>query len=296
MKNTLLILLLLPIIHFGQTLKGTVKDSITGEYFQLANITLLKTNNGTNTNLDGKFTLNIKDNQNDSIKISYIGYKSKYFSLRNFRENKDYTLNVNLIRDENQLEEIIVSQKRIKYSKKYKLSETRKGDISMFSVIGHETACLIQNPKNELGRIKSLKLYVRKNKDADFVAKFRIKIYSYNRIENKPEENLLIEDLIISPKNKTYQYVIDLEAKKIPFLEDGVCIGIELVDENNVSKKGDKIGPGFRFTYGENKQLTWYNYRNKGWGKNDVRNRKSNAMSNLMVGMTVLMDTVPKSV
>ena len=99
---------------------------------------------------------------------------------------------------------------------------------------------------------------------------------------------LFISD-VISPKNETYQYVIDLENKKILFLEDGVCVGLELVDENNESQFGDKIGPGFRFTYGENKQLTWYNYRNKGWAKNDLRNRKSNSMSNLMVGMTVLM-------
>lgn len=289
MKKTLIILLLLPFVNFGQTLKGTVKDSITGEYLQLANITLLKSNNGTNTNLEGKFTLNIKENLNDSIKVSYIGYKSKYISLKDYKEVKDYTLNISLTTEDNQLEEIIVSQKRIKYNKKYNISETREGDISMFSLIGHETACLIENPKAELGRIKSLKLYIRKNKNADFIAKFRIKIYSYNKIENKPEENLLTEDLIISPKNKTYQYVIDLEDKKIPFLEDGVCVGIELVDENNESKKGDKIAPGFRFTYGENKQLTWYNYRNKGWAKNDLHNRKSNAMSNLMVGMTVLM-------
>lgn len=289
MKTALLILLVIPIINFGQTLKGTVRDSITGEYLQVANITLLKNNDGTNTNLEGKFSLSIKDNQHDSIKISYIGYKSKNFSLKNFIENIDYFLNVNLITDESQLEEIIVSQKKIKYNKQYKLSETREGDIAMFSLIGHETACLIENPKKELGRIKSLKLYIRKNKEADFITKFRIKIYSYNKNENKPEENLLTEDLIISPKNKTYQYIIDLENKKIPFLEDGVCIGLELVDENNVSKKGAKIGPGFRFTYGEKKQLTWYNYRNKGWAKNDIHNRKSNSMSNLLVGMTVLM-------
>jgi hypothetical protein len=289
MKKILVFLLLIPIINFGQTLKGTVKDSISNEILQLANITFLKSNSGTNSNLEGKYILNIKEHSEDSIKVSYIGYKPEYLSLKKFSDDKEYILNFNLIRDENQLEEVIVSQKKIKYNKQYKLSEKRDGDIAMFSLIGHETACLIENPKSELGRIKSLKLYVRKNKNADFIAKFRIKIYSYNKTAKKPEENLLTEDLIIIPQNKTYQYVINLEDKKIPFLEDGVCIGIELVDENNVSKKGDKIGPGFRFTYGENKQLTWYNYRNKGWAKNDLYNRKSNAMSNLMVSMTVLM-------
>lgn len=289
MKKIFVLILLFPILNFSQSLKGVVKDSVSKETLQLANITFLKSNSGTNSNLEGKYVLNIKEHLGDSLKVSYIGYKPIYLSLRNFSVDKEYLLNFNLIRDENQLDEVIVSQKKIKYDKQYKLSEKRDGDVAMFSLIGHETACLVENPKAELGRIKSLKLYIRKNKNADFIAKFRIKIYSYNKIENKPEENLLTEDLIISPKNKTYQYVIDLEDKKIPFLEDGVCVGIELVDENNRSKKGDKIAPGFRFTYGEKKQLTWYNYRNKGWAKNDLHNRKSNTMSNLMVSMTVLM-------
>lgn len=289
MKKILIVLLLIPSIHFGQILKGTVKDSITNENLQLANITFLRSNNGTNTDLNGNYVLNIKQNTEDSIKVSYIGYKPIYFSLKNLNVKSEYILNFNLIPDENKLEEVIISQKKIKYNKQYKLSEKRDGDLAMFSLIGHETACLIENPKNELGRIKSIKLYVRKNRNADFVAKFRIKIYSYNKKENKPEENILTEDLIVSPKNKTYQYVIDLEEKKIPFLENGVCIGIEMVDENSTSKKGDKIGPGIRFTYGESKQMTWYNYRNKGWAKNDLQNKKNNAMSNLMVSMTVLM-------
>lgn len=289
MKKIFVLILLFPILNFSQSLKGVVKDSVSKETLQLANITFLKSNSGTNSNLEGKYLLNIKGHLGDSLKVSYIGYKPIYLSLRNFSVDKEYLLNFNLIRDENQLDEVIVSQKKIKYDKQYKLSEKRDGDVAMFSLIGHETACLVENPKAELGRIKSLKLYIRKNKNADFIAKFRIKIYSYNKIENKPEENLLTEDLIISPKNKTYQYVIDLEDKKIPFLEDGVCVGIELVDENNRSKKGDKIAPGFRFTYGEKKQLTWYNYRNKGWAKNVLHNRKNNTISNLMVSMTVLM-------
>jgi hypothetical protein len=289
MIKHIFLILFIPLISFSQSLKGIVSDSISNEKLELANITFLKSNSGTNSNLNGEYKLEIKQHLEDSVKISYVGYKSKQISLKSFNENKDYVVNFKLIPDESLLKEVLVSQRKIRYNKKYKLNEKRKGDISMFALIGYETTCLIENPKNEIGRIKSLKFYIRKNKNANFVAKFRIKIYSYDKTENKPNENLLLEDLIISPKNETYQYVIDLENKKILFLEDGVCVGLELVDENNESQFGDKIGPGFRFTYGENKQLTWYNYRNKGWAKNDLRNRKSNSMSNLMVGMTVLM-------
>ena len=60
MKKILIVLLLIPSIHFGQILKGTVKDSITNENLQLANITFLRSNNGTNTDLNGNYVLNIK--------------------------------------------------------------------------------------------------------------------------------------------------------------------------------------------------------------------------------------------
>lgn len=290
MKFKIVILILIvPLLNFGQSLKGIVSDSISKQKLELVNITFLKSSNGTNTNLEGNYFLNIKGHLNDSIKVSYIGYKPKFISLKKFTENNEYTLNFNLEPEVIIIEEVIITQKNKKYDKKYILSEKRKGDVAMFSIIGYETTCLIENPKNEIGRIKSIKLYIRKNKEADFIAKFRIKIYSYNKVENIPGENILNEDLIISPKNKNYQYTIDLENKKLPFLEDGVCVGIEMVDENNISKKTDKVGPGIRFTYGENKQLTWYNYRNRTWGENKIQNKKSFDISNLMVTMAVLM-------
>lgn len=282
-------ILLIPLLNFGQSLKGSVKDCVSNEKLELANIAFIKSSNGTNTNLKGNYYLNIENHLNDSIKVSFIGFKSKIISLKQFTEKKDYTLDFNLCREETLIDEVIVLHKSKKFNREYTLNEKRKGNIAMFSVIGYETACLVENPKNEIGRIKSLKLYIRKNKEADFIAKFRIKIYSYNKSKNIPGESILNEDLIISPENKNYQYVIDLENKKLPFFEDGVCIGIEMVDENIISKKGDKIGPGVRFTYGENRQLTWFNYRNRDWGKNKLYNKTNNNISNLMVSLTVLI-------
>lgn len=289
MKKIILIAALLPLFGFGQSITGTVKDSTSGETLSLANLTFLKGYSGTNTNWEGQYVLNLKGHAGDSVKISYVGYRSQYLALQQFTENKPYTLHFSLVRDDNPLQEVILSQKKIKYNKKYYLSEERKGDVAMFSLIGHETACLVENPKNEMGRIKSIKLYIRKNKAADFIAKFRITLYAFDKKARHPGESLLTEDLIISPKNRTYQYVVEVEDKKIPFPEDGVCVGIELVDENNSAKKGAKIGPGFRFTYGESQSLTWHNYRNQGWAKNNGYNRKSHDISNLMVGMTILM-------
>jgi hypothetical protein len=101
-------------------------------------------------------------------------------------------------------------------------------------------------------------------------------------------QNIESRYIIISPINKTYQYVLDLKDKQVPFLEEGVCIGLELIDENNTSKRADKIGPGLRLTYGEEEQ-TWNNYRNKGWYSPHYYDRTRTKVANLMVEMTVLM-------
>ena len=273
----------------AQQINGIVKDSLTNQMLPLANITFLKNRAGTNSNLKGEYQLNVKGHSADSIKISYVGYKSQYRSLNNFTENKIYELNFKLVEDQNQLNDILVEARSVKYNKERIFSEERSGSIAVYTPIGHETAFHIENPKREIGRIKSVRLYLRKNKAADFIAKFRIRVYNFDKITNKPGSNLLIEDVIIAPKNKTYQYVVNLEKFKIPFPDNGVCIGIELIDENNVSKKMDKIGPGFRFTNGNMKQRTFFNYRNRGWFKGNTRSAKKNTGSNLMISLNVLL-------
>ncbi len=273
----------------AQQIIGTIKDSSTNQILPLANITFLKGNAGTNSNLEGEYQLNLKGHSTDSIKISYVGYKSQYLSLNKFTENKDYELNFRLVDDQNQLNEVLVEARNVKYNRERTFSEERSGNIAIFTPIGHEMAFHIENPKNEIGRIKSVKLYVRKNKTADFIAKFRIKVYAFDKTTNKPGNNILTEDVIIAPKNKTYQYVINLEKFKISFPEDGVCVGFEMIDENSLSKKTDKIGPGLRFTNGDSKQRTFFNYRNKGWFKSNTRSAKKNTASNLMISLIVLM-------
>lgn len=273
----------------AQQIQGIVKDSLTNEILPLANITFLKSNLGTNSNLEGEYRLNIKGHSADSLKISYIGYKPQYHPLTKFTENENYTLNFKLTEDQSQLGEVVIETSTIKYNRERIFSEERSGDIAVFAQIGYEMAFYVENPKAKIGRIKSVKLYVRKNRNADFVAKYRINVYSYDNETGKPGDNLLTQNVVIAPKNKTYQYVINLEKFKVPFPENGVCIGIELVDENNTSKKWDKIGPGLRFTHGEAKQLTFGNYRNRGWFKNNMRGTKKNTATNLMISVNVLM-------
>ncbi len=64
------------------TVRGVVKDKSSGKNLQYANITVRGTNIGTITNLDGEFTLKIKDSLNASrVEISLIGYSIHILSV-----------------------------------------------------------------------------------------------------------------------------------------------------------------------------------------------------------------------
>ena len=73
---TCVILLLTSVAVFAQTqITGHVAD-MKGEAIIGANVTLKGTTNGTITDFDGHFTLNVND-PNGILAVSFIGYKTK---------------------------------------------------------------------------------------------------------------------------------------------------------------------------------------------------------------------------
>ena len=160
----------------------------------------------------------------------------------------------------------------------------------MSALIGFEAAAYIENPTNNPGRLKTVVLYLKRTEKADFVAPLNIKFYRFDKENNKPGEELLKTNLIVKPKNRIYKLNIDVQSYNIPFPIDGICIGIELIDPKNESKKHDKIGPSVRYTNSSNKVLTWNNYRNKGWFNGSYYDKIISKNTNEMIGIKVLME------
>lgn len=84
----------------NRTVKGTVVDA-AGEPVIGANVVEKGTTNGTVTDLDGNFTLNVS--AGSTLSISYIGYTEQFVSVGNLS-----TFNIKLMEDTQKLEEIIV--------------------------------------------------------------------------------------------------------------------------------------------------------------------------------------------
>ena len=154
-------------------------------------------------------------------------------------------------------------------------------------MVGCEFALRVKNAKQEKGRIKEIQISFRRNPKANTLTKYRVKIYELDTITSGPGKNLIKEDILISPKNKTYLYNLNVEDKKIPFPKFGVFVGVELIDPDNSLKKGDIVGPGLKYTAGSNELLTWENYRGKKWYKSRTTKLVPNP-TNIILNLTVL--------
>lgn len=291
MKNTLFFLVVFFNFGFSQTIKGIITDSISGNILKYTNFSFKNSNGGTTSNEEGQFIINIKNKLNDTLKISYLGYKPKFIPLNQFNENKVYTLNSKLEISNNEIDELIISEKRKKYSELFKIKSKIEGNIRIFAFPGCEFALRFFNKRQEVGRIKSVKIHFRKNPNANKLSKYRVKFYTIDSISRFPSEYLLKEDIIINPKNKTYIFELNVEDKKIPFFNEGIFISVELLDLNREFKKGDKSGPGLRFSKGEGQQLTFENYYGKKWFRSKMisnLNSKNYKPINILIDLNVL--------
>lgn len=90
MKNIIILFLFLSFQLFSQikSIKGTVIDSESNQPLNLSNIIVVGTNSGTTTNQSGVFELTGSFNENDIVKISFIGYKEIFIPVLDFKSGE----------------------------------------------------------------------------------------------------------------------------------------------------------------------------------------------------------------
>ena len=106
-KLYLLISLLLPFLFFAQ-IKGTITD-ITGLPLALVSIYEENTYNGTSSNEQGIYELNIKKTGKHSIVFQYLGFKTQKITVT--IDKFPYLLNIKLIEENLSLTEVVINTK-----------------------------------------------------------------------------------------------------------------------------------------------------------------------------------------
>ncbi|MGD0591244.1 MAG: TonB-dependent receptor [Bacteroidota bacterium] len=113
-RSFLLITLLLfatPILSAQQgsgQIKGTITDATTGEALIGANVTIKSTSLGAPSDVDGKYIINAIPSGSYTVKVSYIGYRSKEMTIE-VKEGSTHKLNFSLVSQTLEGEEVIVT-------------------------------------------------------------------------------------------------------------------------------------------------------------------------------------------
>lgn len=95
-------------IYAQNTVTGTVLDGNMGSPLPGANVIVDGTSNGTTTNFDGEFTLNVNATSG-KLKVSYVGFKSTTVEFNIVNGSQVDIGEITLEEDDNALEEIVIT-------------------------------------------------------------------------------------------------------------------------------------------------------------------------------------------
>jgi hypothetical protein len=292
-KRIVLIVLfsLVQINCISQNLIGKIIDSITLKPIAYVNITYVERNLGTNTNENGEFSLN-DINVNKKLQISHVGYLTKKINLSVFKEKKTHLIEIKLISKQEELEEIIITHIKKKYSSNKNLGISKNLKIRTGFPLGYEFSNYIKNPYNKKGKLVSIILNLNKRKEYDNLCSYNIKFYKYDEINKSPGEEMFFENLIIHPQNKSYKLKIDVEDLNIDFEKNGICIGVTILDtsKKKLNETMSKNAPYINFTLTEKEILTWTRFRDKQWKVATTKSPTNEKYINSMINIDVKIE------
>lgn len=198
------------------------------------NIGIAKKNIGTVSNSYGKFDLEIPtDLENDTIKLSSIGYQPKSMLAKDFLSNLKTNPIIKLIPDITELSEVVVTSKKLKekiVGNKTKSGKFRGGFRN--ATLGHEVGIKI--------KIKDSPTYIKKfhtNVTSNTSETMKFRMNFYNIKDGLPDEKIVKKNVIFSINIKEGEFTLDLEKYNIAVEEDFYCT-IELVENQ---KSNDEI-------------------------------------------------------
>lgn len=197
-------------------IKGVVKDSISGEPIPYVNIWVENETVGTTSEIDGTFSLAIKEEK--VLVFSALGYETKKLAS---------TIEVIFLKPiAYELNEVVVEQPRFKEeieignfhkSAGYHIS----GDLEWSNAKYFKYELTYEETKF----VKKIKITTRSKVNN---AKFKIRIFSVNK-EGYPDNDLLSEDIIVTVKKGKRKNVIDISNFKLVFPKEGLFIAYEVL-------------------------------------------------------------------
>lgn len=224
-----IVLVLISVNVFGQTVKGKVVDAKTDEPLVYVNIGVVGTASGTITNIQGDFVLDVSKHSNNSIlRFSMIGYNSIEFPIRKL---EDESVTVELVKSTTVLEDVVI--------KPPKLVEKQLGAKTDSDLIvtgwygvgkGFESGTKIEI--NRLIFVEDLNFYVSYNSFDSVLLRLHIR----NIIDDKPGKELLDNNILIPVSIESGWVKVNLQKYDLSYDKD-ISVSLEWL-----KAWGDKSG------------------------------------------------------
>lgn len=227
----LVCLLLLPWAASSQTIcSGVVLDSATRQPLEFVNIGIPSKGIGTVSDEKGAFRFTVPDSLKDAaVRVSLIGYRSTLIPVRELLT----TPKLLLAPQSTLLQEVQVNPKKVKI--KVLGNETRTQAVSAgftSNSLGAEMGIRlhIKHPDTYL---RKLSFQINKN-SLGVLPVFRLNIYRLGK-DGLPAENILKQNIILSPTNVPGLVEVDLKPYLI-FVSEDVVISLEWIKDLGDSK------------------------------------------------------------
>jgi hypothetical protein len=261
-KRLWLLMLLMSLYVSAQT-KGVVVDE-SGKPIPYVNIWVENENIGTTSEVDGGFSLEIKEEK--ILVFSVLGFQTR-------RASSTISENVILTQQLFQLNEVLIEKP--KNSKTVIIGNSKKINFSYWS--GKKPWIFAKKFDNkfiedDLQFIKKAIIYT-KSKIAN--ASFKLRIFSVDE-SGFPKEDVLPSDIIVYVKKGKYTNEIDLQKYHLRIPDEGIFVAFEwLILESNKFEYKDNENGNNQYTYEPaiivnpvEREMT-YKYINAKWIKSE---------------------------
>jgi hypothetical protein len=211
------------------TIEGTIISKDNKEPLPYASIEIKSLKTGTYSNEKGDFSISIPEkNHEDTMEISSLGYEKKIIRISELR-----IPGINKIELKNKVfsfKEVVI--KPVK-TKTFLIGPTDKKPwrYQVANIIGGQYGRYFVNNSRKQGIVKTVSYYIYNLGHTN--TPFRVRIYSADFQNNRPGEDLLKENVIVTNNNGPGWFKVDLTKYRIQFPENGCYIMMEWIDSGD---------------------------------------------------------------
>jgi len=225
-KRFLSLILFIAAFSLSAQVKGIVKDNSTGEPIPFVNIWVENENIGTTTEINGTFSINVKEKDKKLI-ISVLGYETQTLKQAEF-------MNIELTPKLYELNDVVVFMK-----KQSKYLEIGNVDHTIMQAFDNgpkvEAKFFPYDSKyKKLKFIKKVTIFTDCRIDS---ASLKIRFFSVDSLGN-PGYELLNKDFIVTVKKGVNKYKFDVSEFNLTMPTNGIFVAYEklLISDNRTTK------------------------------------------------------------